>query len=171
MDDERAARQDEPVAQASSLARSPAMFVARASRRIAFSVTQRQSTVVCPVRQSNENTHPNSPRLGGREVRRYRRPIPDPCLQPRLHPPTAALVVVRQVLSSPAVSLQNSPTSEFVSTRARSSIRFLPSPHSSRFFRAVALRAVHVSCCNKSLLTSLLQILPFAKRNPLISVS
>jgi len=56
-------------------------------------VTQRQSAVVCPVRQCNENTHPSSPRLGGCEVRRYKSTTPDPCLQPRLHPPTAALVV------------------------------------------------------------------------------
>lgn len=45
MDDERAARQVEPVPQASL----PVIFVARASRRIALPVvTQRQSKVVCP---------------------------------------------------------------------------------------------------------------------------
>lgn len=169
MDDERAARQDKPVAQASSLARSPAMFVARASRRIAFSVTQRQSTVVCPVRQSNENTHPNSPRLAGWAGVRYAGTIPDPCLQPRLHPPTAALVVVRQVFHVFTGCLFAKVSDVRVSI---SSITFLPSPHSSRFFRAVALRAVHVSCCEKSLLTSHLQILPFCQaRSPHLTVS
>ena len=164
MDDERAARQVKRVTQALARPRSCHVCSARESKNSISPVTQRQSTVVC-VRSGS----PTKTRIRTRLAVRYagtKRSIPDPCLQPRLHPPTAALVVVRQVFTG---CLFAKVSDVRVSI---SSITFLPSPHSSRFFRAVALRAVHVSCCDKSLLTSHLQILPFCQaRSPHLTVS
>jgi len=116
MDDERAARQVKRVAQALARPRSCHVCSARESKNSISPVTQRQSTVVC-VRSGS----PTKTRIRTRLAVRYagtKRFIPDPCLQPRLHPPTAALVVARQVLfhSSTGCLRANSPTSEFDST-------------------------------------------------------
>ena len=114
MDDERAARQVKRVAQALARPRSCHVCSARESKNRISPVTQRQSTVVC-VRSGS----PTKTRIRTRLAVRYagtKRFIPDPCLQPRLHPPTAALVVVLYAKPSSPAAFDKSPTSEFDST-------------------------------------------------------